>query len=153
MPIFFIIYTLLPCLTYPLSSTVFAGIGIQALTFLYIVNAKEYLLPYNVYRISRKKWQMVIIVALLLFEMVDWKLVVDSTRDLTIFGTLFFNTIYYCVILLHFIMDNFLGKVSYSGYAFKYFFDWDRKTIQILTHSYAIVLWMTLVSPKWRGNW
>jgi hypothetical protein len=149
---FFASYLFFTWLAYPVSLlSVFAGIGIQSLMFMYIMFSKQYFGGYNG-EMTKKKWQALAVGALLLFLMVDWKLVVDSTRDLSIFRTLFDNTVCYCIILLHFIFDNFLGYCQRDGFRLEFLTKWDTSTIRTLQRSYGLVIWMTLVAPTWRGN-
>ena len=149
---FFASYLFFTLLAYPVSLlSVFAGIGIQSLMFMYIMFSKQYFGGYNG-EMTKKKWQALAVGALLLFLMVDWKLVVDSTRDLSIFRTLFDNTVCYCIILLHFIFDNFLGYCQRDGFRLEFLTKWDTSTIRTLQRSYSLVIWMTLVAPTWRGN-
>jgi hypothetical protein len=149
---FFASYLFFTWLAYPVSLlSVFAGIGIQSLMFMYIMFSKQYFGGYNGV-MTKKKWQTLAVGVLLLFLMVDWKLVVDSTRDLSIFRTLFDNTVCYCIILLHFIFDNFLGYCQRDGFRLEFLTKWDTSTIRTLQRSYGLVIWMTLVAPTWQGN-
>jgi hypothetical protein len=149
---FFASYLYFTWLAYPVSLlSVFAGIGIQSLMFMYIIFSKQYFGGYNGV-MTKKKWQTLAVGVLLLFLMVDWKLVVDSTRDLSIFRTLFDNTVCYCIILLHFIFDNFLGYCQRDGFRLEFLTKWDTSTIRTLQRSYGLVIWMTLVAPTWQGN-
>ncbi len=152
LAVFSISYILLTYLAYPASMTVFAGIGVQALMFVYTMLSKEYFLPYNNKSMTKKKRQVFITGALLIFLMIDWKLVVESVRDLTIFRTLFENTFCYCIILLHFMIVNFLALVQNHRANWRLLFAWDPFVVWALVKSYAFVILTTLIAPTWRGN-
>eukprot|EP00029_Vermamoeba_vermiformis_P008324 TRINITY_DN3859_c0_g1_i1.p1 TRINITY_DN3859_c0_g1~~TRINITY_DN3859_c0_g1_i1.p1 ORF type:complete len:466 (+),score=49.43 TRINITY_DN3859_c0_g1_i1:64-1461(+) len=142
----------LSLVTYPYSSTYYAAMGMMVLTCIYVVLIYEYTFSWSSKLTLRRAAPALIALALVITAN-DWKHAVDSIRNGAILFRWFDNTVCYAILCINFIALNCFSRFGGSRHwKWSYLVDWDRPAVQMLIRSYAVVVFITLYAPTWKGN-